>query len=64
MIANISWKATNTVAGMLPTSGMSVAAVPALASAFTAFPPMRPLRPQNSVGSPATSPLSSPKAIE
>ncbi len=28
MIANIAWKATNTVAGIVPTSGMSAAGPP------------------------------------
>ncbi len=46
MIANISWKATNTVAGMVPASGMSTAACALLGSALTALPPMRPFRPQ------------------
>src|SRR6516165_6861978 len=63
MIANISWKATNTVAGNVPANGISTAAVPLLGSAATALTPIRPFRPQNDVGLPMTLPTSSPKAI-
>jgi hypothetical protein len=31
MIANIAWKATNTVAGMVPTSGTSTGGPPSVA---------------------------------
>src|ERR1700727_1031555 len=64
MIANISWNATNTVAGSVPASGISVAATPLVGSAATELPPIRPFRPQYSVGSPTTLPLSFPNAIE
>lgn len=64
MIANISWKATNTLAGSVPANGMSVATVPLLGSAATALTPMRPLRPQYDVGLPMKLPTSSPKATE
>jgi hypothetical protein len=64
MIANISWNATNTVAGKVPASGISVAATPLLGSAATLLPPMRPFRPQYSVGLPITLPVSLPNAIE
>src|SRR3984957_7375044 len=64
MIANISWNATNTVAGNVPASGISVAATPLLGSAATELPPMRPFRPQYSVGSPMTWCVSLPNAIE
>nr|CRL78797.1 hypothetical protein CPGR_02392 [Mycolicibacter nonchromogenicus] len=46
MIANIIWKPTKTVAGTVPTSGISNAAVPLAGSAATPSMPMRPLSPQ------------------
>src|SRR3984957_13392622 len=64
MIANISWKATNTAARSVPASGMSVAATWLLGSAAPELPPMRPFSPQYSVGSPTTLSLSLPNAIE
>lgn len=64
MIANISWNATNTVAGRVPASGMSVAAVPLVGSAATALPPIRPFSPQYSVGSPMKLPVSVPNDTE
>ncbi|CNW17986.1 Uncharacterised protein [Mycobacterium tuberculosis] len=64
MIANISWNATNTVAGRVPASGIFTAAVCVLGSAATALTPMRPLRPQYWLGLPAMLPTSSPNAIE
>ncbi|TDZ82700.1 hypothetical protein DE4585_01490 [Mycobacteroides salmoniphilum] len=70
MIANINWKATNTVAGIVPTRGMFTAATASTAlagSAATAsapLPPIRPLSPKNCNGSPNKPDTSLPNAIE
>jgi len=56
MMANIIWKATNTVAGMVPTSGIATVLVP--------LPPISPRRPKYCVGSPIRLPVSCPKATE
>ena len=70
MMANINWKATNTVIGIVPASGMvtaSIASMPATGSAITsatALPPMSPLSPKYWPGSPMKPNLSLPKANE
>ncbi|SKU16278.1 Uncharacterised protein [Mycobacteroides abscessus subsp. abscessus] len=70
MIANMSWKATNTVAGSVPTRGIwtaAAASTPLAGSAATAsapLAPISPLRPKYCAGSPKRFETSFPKAIE
>lgn len=68
MMANISWNATNTVCGIEPASGMSIAGCMSspsrAATSGAALPPIRPCSPKYCDGSPNTPDLSLPNAIE